>query len=390
MSALNRCYNIEDLRRLARAKLPAPLFHYIDGGAEDEWSLRNNASAFDRCSIMPHFLNDVSIVDISSSLFGAPVTMPLMLSPTGMSRLFHHEKELGVARAAAAAGLVYSLSTMATSTIEDVAAAGAGPKMFQIYLMRDRGVTRDFIQRCKAQGYTAMCLTVDTAIGGKREHDLRFGLTMPPKLSLSTLAQFAIRPSWSLHYCLDRNLDIANLAHLPEMGRGPVGPGGYVAQQLDRSANWDDLAWLVEQWGGPFVVKGLMSARDARRAADAGASAVMISNHGGRQLDHAPAPFDCVSAMRDAVGDALELIVDGGVRRGVDVLKALALGATACSIGRPYLYGLAAAGERGVAHVLDLFRDEIQRSLMLMGRSSLAGLSPRDIVFDVPPPVLPG
>ena len=390
MAALNRCHNIEDVRRVARSKLPAPLFHYIDGGAEDEWSLRNNTAAFDRCSIMPHFLNDVSRVDISSSLFGAPVTMPLMLSPTGMSRLFHHEKELGVARAAAAAGLVYSLSTMATSTIEDVAAAGAGPKMFQIYLMRDRSVTRDFIQRCKAQNYTAMCLTVDTAIGGKREHDLRFGLTMPPKLSLSTLAQFTIRPGWSLHYCLDRNLDIANLAHLPEMGRGPVGPGGYVAQQLDRSANWDDLAWLVEQWGGPFVVKGLLSARDARRAADAGASAVMISNHGGRQLDHAPAPFDCVSAMRDAVGDALELIVDGGVRRGVDVLKALALGATACAIGRPYLYGLAAAGERGVTHVLDLFRDEIQRSLMLMGRSSLAGLSPRDIVFDVPPPRLPG
>lgn len=378
---INHCWNIMDFRALAKARLPKPLFHYMDGGADDEWSLRNNTAAFDRYELMPSYLRDIATVDLRTRVLGVEMSMPVFLSPTGMSRLFHHDKEIAVARAAAEAGILYTLSTMGTTSLEDVARASNGPRMFQIYILKDRELTREFVQRCKAAGYDALCLTVDTPLAGNRERDRRTGMTMPPRFTLASLLSFFMSPHWSLNYLRDRNFALANVVHrVDALGGGSMGLVDYVNSQFDRTVTWDDAAWLAREWGGPFVIKGLQSPADAKRAVEIGASAIMISNHGGRQLESAPAPVDCIPAIRDAVGDGLELIVDGGVRRGVHVLKALALGANACSFGRPYLWGLAAGGKAGVDRVLMLMRAELERSLALMGKTSLRDLGPADII----------
>ncbi|HEY1077549.1 MAG TPA: alpha-hydroxy acid oxidase [Fontimonas sp.] len=374
-TALERCHNIDDLRRLARRRLPAPMFHYLDGGADDEWTMARNAAAFDEHALVPDVLRDVSRVDAGTSLLGSRISMPIMLSPTGMSRLFHHDKELGAARAAERAGTLYSLSTMATTSLEDIAAATAGPKMFQVYIFKDRGLTRELVGRCKAAKYQALCLTVDTPVAGNRERDRVTGMTMPPRLSARSLLSFFASPAWSLNYLRDPDFRLANVVHrVDALSGGAMGVIEYVNSQFDRSVSWEDAAWLVREWNGPFVIKGLSSVGDARRAREIGATALMISNHGGRQLDASVAAIDCLPPIRDALGDALELIVDGGIRRGTQVLKALALGATACSIGRPYLYGLAAGGEAGVAHALDLLRSELLRDLTLLGCTSVADI----------------
>lgn len=366
--SVKHCNNIADVRALARRKLPAPMFHYIDGGADDEWSLRHNTEAFDGYQLLPNYLCDVSAIDTRTRVLGCQLELPLFLSPTGMSRLFHHGKEPAVARAAAKHGTLYSLSTMATSSLEDVAAATTGPKMFQVYIFKDRALTRELVQRCKAAGYQALCLTVDTAIAGNRERDRVHGMTMPPTMSLRSLLSFAGAFGWSFNFLRDPDFRLANVAHrVDALGGGAMALIDYVNSQFDRSVTWDDAAWLAAEWGGPFVIKGMSTVADARRALSIGATAAMLSNHGGRQLDGCVAPIDTVAPIRDAVGDALELIVDGGIRRGTHVLKALALGANACSIGRPYLYGLAAGGEAGVDRVLTLFRQEIERGLGLLG-----------------------
>lgn len=373
--SIDRCFNVMDFRRLAERQLPAPLFHYLDGGADDEWSLRNNVFAFNDYELLPEQLRDVSVIDTRTHLLGVEMSMPLILSPTGMSRLFHHEKEVAVARAAAEAGVMYSLSTLGTTSLEDVGAATAGPKMFQIYIFKDRGLTREFVERCKQARYDALCLTVDTPLAGNRERDLRTGMVMPPKLTASSLMSFLAHPVWSLHYLADPDFRLANVVHrVDAIGGGAMGLMDYVNAQFDRSVTWDDVAWLAEAWGGPFAIKGLQAPTDARRALASGATAIMISNHGGRQLESTPAPVDCVRPIREAIGTDLELIVDGGVRRGVHVLKALALGADACSIGRPYLYGLAAAGGRGVSRVLALLHAEIERSMALLGCATVANV----------------
>lgn len=378
---LTECNNIADLRRLARRRLPAPMFHYIDGGADDERALARSVEAFADYDLLPRHLRDISKIDTSVTLLGQRLAAPLVLSPTGMSRLFHHEAEPGVARAAHAAGLLYALSTMGTTRIEDIASQGPGPWMFQIYVLKDRGLTREFVRRCKASGYQALCLTVDTALAGNRERDRVTGMIMPPKFTLRSFANFAAHPGWSLRFLLNPDFQLANVAHRVDvLGKGSISLIDYVNSQFDRTISWDDVAWLVQEWGGPFVIKGLQSADDAKRAADAGASAVMVSNHGGRQLDSAAAPLDCLPAMRDAVGNALELIVDGGVRRGTHVIKAMALGANACAIGRPYLYGLAAGGQRGVERALQLMMSEIERDLALLGCRSFAEVGP-DCLF---------
>lgn len=371
--SLARNFNLMDFRAGAKRRLPAPLFHYIDGGADDEWSLINNTKAFERYQLLPHHLRDISKVDLSTKVLGVEMSMPVFCAPTGMTRLFHHGKELAVARAAARSGVMYTLSTLSTTSLEDVAGATTGPKMFQIYILKDRELTKEFVQRCKNAGYDALCLTVDTALAGNRERDKRTGMMLPPKLTLSSLASFAAHPHWAANFLLDPDFRLANVVHrVDAIGGGSMGLIDYVNSQFDRTVTWDDAAWLIEQWGGPFAIKGLQTADDAKRAVDIGASAIMISNHGGRQLDGTPAPIDCVAPMRDAVGDAIELIVDGGVRRGTHVLKALALGANACSFGRPYLYGLAAHGEAGVDRVLQLMREELERSIALMGCSSIS------------------
>lgn len=364
---LRRCHNLGDLRVLAKRRLPAPLFHYIDGGADDEWSLRRNTRAFDAWTLQPSVLRDVSQVDLTTRVLGCDLALPFFLAPTGMSRLFHHDKELGAARAASTFGTLYSLSTLGTTRLEDIAAV-PGPKMFQVYIHRDRGLTLEFAQRCQQAGYAALCLTVDTPLAGNRERDLRTGMVMPPRLGLRSLLSFVASPHWTWHYLRDPDFRLANVAHrVDALADGAMGLIDYVNSQLDRSVTWQDATWLREQWPGAFVIKGISTPADARRARDIGATAIMISNHGGRQLDGSAAPIESLPAIRDAVGEALELIVDGGIRRGTHVLKALALGATACSIGRGYLYGLAAGGQAGVERALHLLREELLRDMALLG-----------------------
>lgn len=379
--SLARCHNVEDLRRLARRRLPAPMFHYIDGGADNEWTLERNTTAFDDYELLPHYLRDVSAINTSTRLLGLDMKLPFFIAPTGMNRLFHHEAEPAVARAAQAAGMLYTLSTMGTTRIEEIGALGAGPWMYQIYILKDRELTREFVQRCRAAKFHALCLTVDTPLAGNRERDRVTGMILPPRFTLSSFASFAAHPRWAVRLLRNPDFQIANVAHRVDvLSRSTVSLIDYVNSQFDRTVTWDDVAWLVREWGGPFVLKGLQSPADARRAAELGVSAIMISNHGGRQLDGAPAPIDCVRPMRDAVGDAVELIVDGGIRRGTHILKALALGANACSVGKAYLYGLAAGGQRGVERLITLLRSEVERDLALVGATSIRDLDARFVL----------
>lgn len=378
--ALTTCYNIEDLRRLAKRKLPSPMFNYIDGGADDEWTLRRNTEAFSDYELLPNYLRDVSVTDTSKHVLGVDLALPFFLSPTGISRLFHHDKELAVARAAAEFGTLYSLSTLATTSLEEVAKETSGPKMFQMYIFKDRELTKELVQRCKAAGYQALCLTVDTLVAGNREREKKYGMTMPPKVNRHNFFSYATSWEWLFHLLRSPDFKLANVAHrVDALGGGAMPLIDYVNSQFDRSLTWDDAAWLAEQWDGPFVIKGMATATDAKNAVEIGASAAMLSNHGGRQLDSSPAPFDCIAPIRDAVGDGLELIVDGGVRRGTHILKALAMGADACSIGRPYLYGLAAGGQAGVEHALRLLKEELERDMALLGVKSLSELSPEHL-----------
>ncbi|HSN73445.1 MAG TPA: alpha-hydroxy acid oxidase [Steroidobacteraceae bacterium] len=372
---LDRCNNIADLRHLAERKLPAPMFHYIDGGADDEWTLTNNTAAFDRYELLPDYLVDVTRIDTSTTVLGRRIEVPFLLAPTGMSRLFHHEKEPAVARAAAKFGTYYTLSTLGTTSLEDIAGCTDGPKMFQIYILKDRELTREFVERCKAASYDALCLTVDTPLAGNRERDRITGMVMPPRFGPRSLASFAMHPVWSFRLLTHPGFELANVVHrVDALGSSTMSLIDYVNSQFDRSVTWKDVEWLIALWDRPFVIKGLQSVSDVKRALDVGASAVMISNHGGRQLEGAPAPIDCVAPIRDAVGDALELIVDGGIRRGTHVIKALALGANAVSIGRPYLYGLAAAGQAGVEYALATLQTELERSMALLGCASVSEL----------------
>lgn len=380
MPSLSQCHNISDLRKRAKRKLPAPMFHYIDGGADDEWSMRRNTDAFDDYELLPNYLRNVDTIDLTTRVLGTELQLPFFLSPTGMSRLFHHEKELGACRAADAFGTLYSLSTMATTSLEDVAAATPGPKMFQIYILKDRELTREFVQRCKNSGYQALCLTVDTPLAGNRERDLYNGMTMPPRITPRNLLSYGTSFEWLYNLSRDADFRLANVVHrVDALGQGAMALIDYVNSQFDRTVTWEDAAWLAEQWDGPFVIKGIQSPADAQRAVEIGASALMISNHGGRQLEGAPAPIDCIAPLRDAVGNQLELIVDGGIRRGIHIIKALAQGADACSIGRPYLYGLASGGQQGVERALTLIKTEVERSMALLGVSSVADLGPEHL-----------
>lgn len=372
MSALKNCNSIADLRIRAKKILPRPMFDYIDGGSDDEWSLQRNTEAFNDYELLPNYLNNINNISLKTQVLGLDLDVPFFLAPTGMSRLFHHEKELGACRSAAKFGTVYSLSTLSTTSLEEVAAATAGPKMFQIYILKDRALTREFVQRCKASSYDVLCLTVDTMVAGNRERDLVNGMTMPPRITPKNLLSYATSFNWLFHLALHPDFKLANVAHrVDALSDGAMGLIDYVNSQFDRSVSWDDVSWLVEQWDGPFVIKGLQSPADAKRAVDIGASAIMVSNHGGRQLDTTLAPIDCIAPIRDVIGDQLELILDGGIRRGTHIIKALAQGADACSIGRPYLYGLAAGGQQGVERALSILKAEVERDMALMGAGSI-------------------
>jgi L-lactate dehydrogenase (cytochrome) len=377
---LNRANNIADLRGLARRSLPGPIFDYIDGGADDEVSLERNMSAFSTYVIVPDVLTDVSSIRTATTLFGEPVAWPLMLAPTGLTRMFHEDAELAVAGAAAKHGLLYSLSTLGTTRLEALAQAFGGPKVFQIYIFKDRGLTAEFVARCKAAGFHGLALTVDTPVAGNRERDRVNGLSLPPKLTLRSMLSFAAHPFWSFPARSGSKFDLANVSHrVDALVAGPMSLFDYIGGQFDRGLTWADVEWLAREWGGPLAIKGLMTPEDAKRAIASGATGVMISNHGGRQLDGTPAPVDQVGAVRDALGDGPDIICDGGIRRGSDVVKACALGATACSIGRPYLYGLAAGGEAGVDRALTLLSDEFERTLTLAGVNDVARLARRHV-----------
>ncbi len=377
MSSIDRCRNAQDFRALARRRLPAPLFHYIDGGADDEWTLRRNTQAFNDAVLLPGSLNQVAGVQLATHVLGADIALPLFLSPTGMTRLFHPDGERAVARAADAFGTIYALSTLATVSIEEIGALTEGAKCFQIYIHKDRSLTDEFIDRARTAGFTSLCLTVDTLVAGNRERDLATGMVMPPRFDLAGLASFATHPRWALGYLSGEPFRLANVHHRIAQGSDNlVSVMDYVNAQFDPTIGWADAERAVVRWGGPFAIKGILTAEDARRAIDIGATAVMISNHGGRQLDGAPAPFDQLTEIADAVAGRAEIILDGGVRRGTHVLKALACGADACSIGRAYLYALAAGGEKGVRRALTRLRDELHRDMILMGLSDVAQLTP--------------
>jgi L-lactate dehydrogenase (cytochrome) len=380
MSRLDKALNIEDLRKIARAKLPAPLFNYIDGGSDDESLVRGNTHAYDAVKLVPEYLVDVGSIDLTTKVLGREISMPLFFGPTGMTRLFHHDGETAVSKAAADAGTYYALSTVGATSIEDVAAASNGPRCFQIYVMKDRGLTREFIQRCKDANYDSLMLTVDIPVAGYRERELRYGFSMPPKLNLSGMLGFAARPGWVYRALTHPKATLANVAHkIPEGSSQSTSLMEYIAKQFDPSVTWDDLEWMVREWNGPFAIKGILSPLDARRAVDRGVTAISVSNHGGRQLDGALSAFEALGPIIDEVGGESEIICDGGIRRGTHVLKALARGATACSIGRPYLYGLAAGGQAGVVRSLDLLRAEIERGMGLLGCRNIAEISSKHI-----------
>lgn len=370
---LKRARNISDLRTAARIRMPSPMFHYMDGAAEDEVTLTRNCEDFGQYELLPRYLVDISEVDTSTTLLGQKIDLPIICSPTGMSRLFHHDGELAVARAAATANTIYTLSTMGTYSIEDVAAANDGAKWFQIYVFKDRTLVSEFIDRCKAAKYHAMCLTIDLPLTGNRERDLRTGMTIPPDFNLRTWLSFALHPLWSLSHVSTPPFSLANVEHRVKGGSGDdvTTLVDYIGSQFDRTVTWDDAAAMAQEWGGPFVIKGVSSVHDARKAVEIGADAIMVSNHGGRQLDHAPSPIGLLEDVMMAVGDKVEVIADGGVRRGTDVLKALALGAKACAIGRAYLFGLGAGGERGVDKTFSILRSELERDMALLGCSSI-------------------
>ncbi len=351
------------------------MFDWLDGAAETETTAQNNIAAFDAEKLVPRCLVDVSSVNTSARILGQELKWPVFCSPTGASRFFHPEGELAVARAAAQAGTLYGLTVMSSFSLEEVAAASAGPKLFQLYVFKDREVTRELIRRCKRAGYAALCLTVDTPVPGRRERDLRSGLGIPPRLSTRLAASFARHPRWVLSQARRGPLAMPNVAERTQ-STSIVAHSRFFGEQLDPSVSWRDVREMVDLWGGPFALKGVMAAEDARRAADVGVSAVIVSNHGGRQLDGAAAPIEVLPAIAQAVADRIEVILDGGIRRGVHVLKALARGAKACSIGRPYLFGLSAGGEAGVSKALDILRMELITAMKLSGCTDVRHIDP--------------
>jgi L-lactate dehydrogenase (cytochrome) len=372
--------DVADLRRIAKRRLPHGVFDYIDGAAEAELTLAANSEAYGRRSFRPRVLRDVSAVDPSTTLLGRRVPLPLVLAPTGFARIADPQGELAVARAAARAGVPYTLSTIGTRSIEEVAAVSDGPKWFQLYVFRDRGLTKELVERSAAAGYEALALTVDTAVLGRRERDVRRGFTLPPKLGLGTLVDGALHPAWTWAFVRAEPIVFSNVAGR-DVGDGTdaVSLAEYINGMFDPSLSWDDVEWLRSIWDGPLVLKGVQTVADAELAAEVGVDAVALSNHGGRQLDTAPATLDLVEPVVQAVGDRLEVICDGGVRRGSDVVKAVALGARAVMAGRVHFYALAAGGERGVDHMLGLIDAGVRRTMALLGVTSVEEIT-RDLV----------
>lgn len=365
MLRIEDCLNVSDFQYASRSVLPKPIFEYMEGGAEDEVTKRANISAFDRYHLIPGYLKDIRKIDMRRSVFGCSLEWPVILAPTGLTKVFHPDGEVAVAQAAASQGAAYALSTMGTTSIEEVGTATAGPKIFQLYLFTDDALNFALIDRCKAANFDAICITVDTVVAGNRERDRRTGLTVPPRINRKNIFHFAKRSTWCLRYLASGGITMPNI---PAAEGGDLGTlAAYFASKMEQNITWSRIERLMAYWGKPFVVKGLQSVEDAQKAAACGLAGIIVSNHGGRQLDGGAATIDLVANIVDAVGDKLDVVLDGGVRRGSHVVKALAMGATACMIGRPYLYGLSAFGKVGVEQVVNLLRKETERTMALIG-----------------------
>jgi L-lactate dehydrogenase (cytochrome) len=372
---LDDCHNFQDFRELARRRLPYPVFHYIDGAADDEATKARNTAAFGDCDLVPNILAGVDTIDMSTTVMGRKIDMPLMLSPTALQRVFHWRGERAVAAVAQTFGTWFGISSLATVGIDEIGSLISTPKMFQLYVHKDKALNSLLIERCKAAKFDAITLTVDTIVSGKRERCAQTGFTSPPKLSPRSAISFAAHPRWTLNYLFREKFELSNLKDHVVQGTGKsVSIAEYFNTMLDQSMDWKMVENIRAEWGGPFCLKGVMSVEDARRAVDIGATAIMVSNHGGRQLDGSRAPFDQLAEICDAVGDKIDVICDGGIQRGSHVLKALSVGAKACSGGRLYLYALAAAGDAGVARAVGQLHDEIERGMKLMGARSVADL----------------
>ena len=378
---LTHCHNFHDFRRLAKKKLPNPIFNYIDGAADDELTYRRNSSAFDECDLVPNVLTGVSDVDLSVTVMGQKLAMPVYCSPTALQRLFHHQGERAVAAAAEKFGTMFGVSSLGTVSLEEIAQQIDTPQVYQFYFHKDRGLNNAMMERAKASGIEVMMLTVDSITGGNRERDLRTGFSIPFRLNLQGLLQFAIKPSWGLNFVLHEKFSLPQLEEHIDMSGDAVSIGKYFTEMLDPSMNWDDVEDMVKRWDGEFCLKGVMSVEDAQKAVDIGCTGIVISNHGGRQLDGSRSSFDQLAEIVDAVGDKIDVLFDSGVQRGTHVLKALSLGAKAVGVGRLYLYALAASGQPGVERALQLMKNEIERDMKLMGCSRIEELTANNLRF---------
>ena len=379
---LTQCHNYADFRKLAKSRLPNPIFDYIDGAADDEITYRRNSQSYDEVDLVPNVLAGVENVNMETEVMGQKLALPFYCAPTALQRLFHHEGERAVAKAASKHNTMFGVSSLATVTVENIAKITNGPKLFQFYFHKDRGLNDALLNRAKDAKFNVLALTVDTITGGNRERDLRSGFTSPPKLTLDSILSFALHPMWAWNFYTKEKFDMPHLSgYVTEGTNLAVSVGEYFSTMLDQSMNWDDAEKLCAQWDGEFALKGIMSVEDAKRAVDIGCTGIMVSNHGGRQLDGSRAPFDQLAEICDAVGDKIDVICEGGIQRGTHVLKALSVGAKCCSIGRYYLYALAAAGEAGVERALNQLRLEIERDMKLMGVTKIDQLDRSNIRY---------
>ena len=379
---LTQCHNYADFRKLAKSRLPGPIFDYIDGAADDEITYRRNSQSYDEVDLVPNVLAGVENVNMETEVMGQKLALPFYCAPTALQRLFHHEGERAVAKAASKHNTMFGVSSLATVTVENIAKITNGPKLFQFYFHKDRGLNDALLNRAKDAKFNVLALTVDTITGGNRERDLRSGFTSPPKLTLDSILSFALHPMWAWNFYTKEKFDMPHLSgYVTEGTNLAVSVGEYFSTMLDQSMNWDDAEKLCAQWDGEFALKGIMSVEDAKRAVDIGCTGIMVSNHGGRQLDGSRAPFDQLAEICDAVGDKIDVICEGGIQRGTHVLKALSVGAKCCSIGRYYLYALAAAGEAGVERALNQLRLEIERDMKLMGVTKIDQLDRSNISY---------
>jgi L-lactate dehydrogenase (cytochrome) len=365
---LSACHDVFELRAAARRLIPRPVFDYVDGGADEELSMAANVRAFRKWRLQPRAMAEISAVDTAALVLDRELPLPLVLAPTGYTRMMHPQGEIGAARAAQRHGLPYTLSTMSTTAIEAVAEAAQPDLWFQLYILRDSVLNKEMVDRAAAAGYRVLVVTVDTVLTGHRTRDERNGLIIPPALTARTLASIAARPGYWIRMLRHEAIDFANFA----------GSGAFTiartGSMFNPTVGWDDIAALRSQWPGRLVIKGPLSPADARHAVSVGADGIQLSNHGGRQLDRAVSPIDLVAPVREAVGPGVSVLVDSGVRHGTDIAVALALGADACAIGRAYLYGLMVGGEAGVDKVLDILTAQFTRTLHLLGVSSVSEL----------------